>query len=92
MDIRSAGGTRGFPVMPEIWEAVIPSWTVEDGRLTEVKLYPIELGMNASRGIRGLPRLSHDESTLKRLAELSSPYGTQIDIAGGVGTIRLSED
>ena len=91
MDVRSAGGTRGFPVMPEIWEAVIPSWTIEDGRLTEVRLHPISLGMKDPRSVRGLPRLSHHESTLLRLADLSSPYGTQIDIAGGVGTVRLDE-
>ena len=91
MDVRSAGGTRGFSVMPEIWEAVIPSWTIEDGRLTEVRLHPISLGMKDPRSVRGLPRLSHDESTLLRLADLSSPYGTQIDIADGVGTVRLDE-
>lgn len=91
MDVRSAEGTRGFPVMPEIWEAVIPSWTIENGRITEVKLHPISLGMKDPRSVRGLPRLSRDDSTLERLAGLSLPYGTQIDIEDGVGRVRLKK-
>ncbi len=91
MDYRSANGTRGFPVMPEIWEAIIPTWTIVDGKITDVKLYPIELGMKASRGVRGLPRLSRSEATLKRLGELCRPFGTQISIENGVGKLSLSK-
>lgn len=89
MDQRSANGTRGFPVMPEIWKAVIPSWIVEDGKITEVKLHPIDLGMEKSRGTRGRPALSRSQETLEYLAKLSEPYGVSIDIEEGVGTIRL---
>lgn len=90
MDRRSRGGTIGFPVVAKFWQAVVPSWTVEDGRITEVKLYPLELGQKLPRGDRGLPRLSRDESVLKYLAELSAPYGTEIRIEGGAGRIVLA--
>ena len=75
--------------MKDIWRSVIPSWTVEDGRITDIQLFPIDLGMKASRGTRGLPVLSGCEETLKYLAELSAPYGTRIDIRDGVGHVVL---
>lgn len=89
MDVRSADGTRGFPVMPEIWQAVVPSWTWEAGRIADVKLYPIDLRMNESRGHRGVPHLTRDEAVLRRLAALSEPYGTRIEIRDGVGHVVL---
>lgn len=89
MDNRSRNGTIGFPVMKDIWRAVVPSWTVENGRITEIKLHPIDLGMKCSRGTRGLPALSGDRETLEYLASLSAPYGTKIEIRDGVGHIVL---
>ena len=89
MDNRSRNGTIGFPVMPNIWRAVMAGWTIEDGKVTDVTLYPIDLGMKASRSQRGLPRLSGDKDTLCYLQSLSAPFGTTIEIKDGVGTIRL---
>ena len=59
------------------------------GKVTDVTLYPIDLGMKASRSQRGLPRLSGDKDTLCYLQSLSAPFGTTIEIKDGVGTIRL---
>ncbi len=87
MDNRSKNGTRGYAVMPEIWNAVLPSWTMEDGRITQLKLYPISLGQNLPRSQKGCPVLSADESWLRYLQELSAPYGTKIEIKDGVGTV-----
>ena len=89
MDNRSRNGTIGFPVMPNIWRAVMAGWTIEDGKVTEATLYPIDLGMKMSRGQRGLPRLSGDEDTLRYLQSLSEPFGTKIEIKDGVGMIHL---
>lgn len=89
MDNRSRNNTIGFPVHPEIWQAVVPSWEMENGKITSVKLHPIDLGMKASRAQRGLPKLSHDEETLRYVQTLSEPYGTEIEIREGVGYIKL---
>ena len=89
MDKRSNNGTTGYGVLPEIWNAVMPSWTMEDGKLTELKLYPIELGQKLSRWQKGCPVLSGSEETLQYLADLSKPYGTQIEIRDGVGYVKL---
>lgn len=89
MDKRSKNGTAGYPIQENIWRSVMAGWSMENGRLTQVQLYPISLGMGKSRTKRGIPVLSHDERTLAYLAELSKPYGTNIRIEDGVGYIDL---
>ena len=89
MDWRSADGTRGYPVMPEIWRAYMPSWTIEDGHITEVMILPIDLGMGKPRSQRGWPRLSKSEETLEFLRRMSLPLGCDIEIENGVGRITL---
>ena len=89
MTARSKNGTSGYGTLPEIWFSVMAGWTMADGKLTEVKLYPIDLGQHKPRSQKGVPVLSGNEEVLKYMAELSAPYGTQIHIADGVGTILL---
>lgn len=89
MSNRSRNDTIGFPTMKNIWRAVMPSWTIEDGRLTSVTCYPIELGMGKSRAQRGIPRLSRDEDTLFYLKALSERYGTVMTIKDGAAHLTL---
>ena len=49
MDARSKNGTAGYGVLPEIWLSVMAGWTMEDGHLTEIKLYPISLGNDGKK-------------------------------------------
>ena len=86
---RTKNRTCGYMVMKEIWEAVASSFTIEDGKLTEVKLYPLSLGYMKPWPQMGLPKLSGDEDFLRRMAELSKPYGTEMEIKDGVATIKL---
>ncbi|WEV58210.1 CapA family protein [Ligilactobacillus acidipiscis] len=39
-----ARNTRGMHVDPKLYEAVIPFWQTQDGKLTELTLAPVELG------------------------------------------------
>ena len=89
MNERSANGTRGYGTMPEIWNAIMPSWTMEDGKITEVKLYTVDLHMEKNRAQKGLPELNYSEKWLQYLADLSKPYGTEIEIRDGVGYVKL---
>ena len=89
MDERSGNGTKGYCVQWPIWNAVLPAWTMEDGKITEVKLYPIELGMKKPRSQKGVPVLNGSEETLRYLQKISEPYGTKISIHDGVGTVCL---
>lgn len=89
MDNRSCNESAGFVIQPNIWSSVIASFLAEDGDIREIKLYPISLDMAAPRSRRGWPSLTDDESQLWHIAELSKPFGTEIDINGGVGIIKL---
>lgn len=89
MDERSKNGTTGYCVQPQIWNAVMAAWTMEDGEVTQVQLYPVELGMDKPRSQKGVPVMNGSEETLRYLQSLSEPYGTKIQIQDGVGTIRI---
>lgn len=77
---------------PNLYESVIAVTHHRDGRLTEVRLHPIDLGVNAMGAARGVPNMA-DAATgariLERLQRLSAPFGTRIDIVKGVGVIRV---
>ena len=64
-------------------------WTMEDGKVTKIELYPISLGMERVRSQKGVPVMTGDEEVLKYLAGLSAPYGTEIKIENGVGCIYM---
>lgn len=73
------------------YESIIAVSEYADGKLTEVRLHPIELTDNVRMAQRGLPRLASAEAAqriLTRLQELSRPLGTTIVIEDGIGFIR----
>ena len=64
----------------------------EDGELTEVRLYPTELGIDGPDSRLGIPRiaeLQHAQQILQRVERLSDQWGTEIVIEGSVGIIRV---
>jgi hypothetical protein len=61
--------------------------------VVEIKLYPIDLGVEIKGADRGVPRMAsraHGDRILERLRTLSAPLGTTIRIENGVGVIRLT--
>lgn len=89
MDHRSKNGTKGYIVQENIWRAVLPAWTVEDGVLKDVRLYPIDLVQRGTRSERGIPHLSGSAATLEHLQKLSERYGTRIEIQEGTGLVKI---
>lgn len=89
MDDRSKNGTTGYCVQWPIWNAVMGAWTMEDGKITEVQLHPVELGMKKSRGQKGRPVMNHSVETLEYLQKICDSYGTKIEIKNGTGYIKL---
>lgn len=87
MDKKTFNGTKGLLSIPEMMESVIPSWTMKDGELVEIKLYPIELLHGKKRHQNGFPKITENEEILKRLQALSEPFGTKIIIKDGIGCI-----
>jgi poly-gamma-glutamate capsule biosynthesis protein CapA/YwtB (metallophosphatase superfamily) len=79
----------------EIWyESVVAVTHFENGRLIEVRLYPVELGFASQDAFRGIPRVPPPaiaQEILKRLQELSEPFHTEIHIENNEGVIRPQE-
>lgn len=90
-DRRSRNNTAGFGAIEDIWLSFIPTWKMKDGVLEEILLYPIELGFKEPRSMRGWPALDNRTSVLKKLQELSEPYGTKIEIEEGIGRIYVKD-
>lgn len=89
MDFRSKNGTQGYCVQENIWRSVMAGFTAEDGEVTEIRLYPVDLHMGWKRSRIGWPNLAPECGALEHLARLSEAYGTKIEIEDGVGIIRL---
>ena len=87
---RSKDFTRGLQTDRRMFESVIPCWEMdEEGKLTKLELMAIELGFGKPRSRNGLPAPAKDSSILERLAEMSAPYGTKMEISGNKATIIL---
>lgn len=75
----------------ELWESVLPVCTYDDGALTGIELYPLELGYEAARPRQGVPRPA-DEATGRRILEdldrLCDEYGVDIVIESNRGIIE----
>src|SRR5699024_1908677 len=49
LDKRSDNGKKGLDVNSKVWYSIIPFWKMQNGKLTQLKLYPIELGYELPR-------------------------------------------
>jgi len=76
-----------------IWEAIVPSLRLRDGRLEALTLHPIDLFRSlppSQRGTPGLASAAVATRILERQQELSRPLGTTMVIADGVANVRVS--
>jgi len=82
------------------FESVITESRFEGGRLSTIRLYPIELGYGTKLTQSGIPRRpatsAHSLKILNRLQSLSQPYGVEIQIEPErdwhyIGVIRLKD-
>ncbi len=89
MNSRSQNGTKGYCVLENIWRSVMAGFTAEDGKITQIQLYPITLCQGAPRSKMGIPHLAESNDVLHYLAELSQPFGTNIKVGEAFATIDL---
>lgn len=83
--------SRGFGKTP-FWTSVIAVSTYRGGQVSEIRLYPVDMGQSRPWNERGVPRLASPDvarSVLQRLANLSKAFGTTIRIQGNVGIIQV---
>ena len=78
---------------PNLYESVIAITRYTNGALSEIRLYPIDLGVDIKGADRGVPRMAsraHGDRILTRLQKLSAALGTTILLQDGVGVIRVA--
>jgi poly-gamma-glutamate synthesis protein (capsule biosynthesis protein) len=77
----------------EVWyQSVVAVSRFDQGRVSEIRLYPVDLNYAARGADRGVPRAASPQvarTILERLQRLSKPYGTTIAIEQNVGVIRV---
>ena len=76
------------------WDvSILPVIRYSGGRVTEIRIYPIDVRRNAQAKQSGLPRIAPPElgrRILTLVRDLSAPFGTDVEIEGNVGVIRPS--
>ena len=71
-------------------EAVVPLWETDDeGNMTSLRLLPVELGMKCKKSLEGLPTKAKNLDLVKRLADMSAPYGVSMQVEAD-GTVTCS--
>jgi poly-gamma-glutamate synthesis protein (capsule biosynthesis protein) len=73
--------------------AYIANTTYKDGRLVEIRLYPVDIGLGtrpwSRENIPLTPTPEKARSILERLRKYSEPFGTTIAIENNIGVIRV---
>ncbi|MGH9468248.1 MAG: CapA family protein [Terriglobales bacterium] len=86
---RAPGGT--VKVLPDTWfETAIPVTQYEQGRVSEIKLYPAAIDPDADVS-GGLPRPAEGtqaQQILQRIQKMSARWGTVVFIQGNIGVIK----
>jgi len=76
---------------PRFFESIVAVSRFTGGKVAEIRLYPLDLGLDAAGADKGVPTLASPavgRRILERLQRLSAPFGTRIAIEDGVGIIR----
>ena len=81
-----------------VWQAdntvaYMANTTYKDGRLTEVRIYPVDIGLGSRPWSREqipmTPSPAMARTILEQLQKFSEPYGTKIAIENNIGIIRV---
>jgi poly-gamma-glutamate capsule biosynthesis protein CapA/YwtB (metallophosphatase superfamily) len=95
-DILANERSKSYLLDPLTMQTVLTTSRFEGGKLKEIRIYPADDG-DASRpvsqiGIPLTPSSEFAQRTLKKLQDLSKPFGTTITIENNVGVIRVNDD
>ena len=81
-DLTNAINAESFAGEPP-FQSIVTESRYDQGRLAELRLYPVDLGYGMKLTESGIPRLASAAKALeilKRLQSISQPYGTKIEI------------
>jgi poly-gamma-glutamate synthesis protein (capsule biosynthesis protein) len=76
---------------PWIYRAAFAEVVFSDGGIDEIRLCPVDLGSSLPVTRKGIPRAPDDDvarEICERFAEISSPFGTHLEVADGIATMK----
>ena len=91
-DLRSEGGTKGFPGVDDFWITVVPVIEYEDAGIKQISLYPVRLKNDKHVAHRGKPYLVEGNEArhiIEHVKSLSEEFGTKVEMRGNVGIVVL---
>ncbi len=87
---RAEVGPNNLRTNKKVFEAIIPYFEMENDKLVKLEIMPISLGFEMPDYKCGLPRKGTHLGILERLAEMSKPYGVELEIReDGIGVINV---
>lgn len=96
-DMTSILNSKGWGSKEEdnlVFQSVIAVSKYENGQVSEIRLYPVDLGYGRRLTESGVPRVPSPtvaRRILERLKKMSEPFGTKISIEENIGIIRLPQ-
>ena len=91
-DRRTDNGTKGHPVTAEFWQSIVAICRFDNRNLSDIDIYPVDMGFGRPRQQRGRPVLADAELgriILDRLTQLSKKFDTVIEQRAGRGIVRM---
>jgi poly-gamma-glutamate capsule biosynthesis protein CapA/YwtB (metallophosphatase superfamily) len=91
-DARNARSGGGRSIDEERWTSAMAVADFRGGNLSEIRLYPVDLGFHLPRSQQGRPVLATGAKAreiLEGVRKLSEPLGTQVEVREGVAVIRF---
>ncbi len=88
IDPKTGLATSYYPAQPDIWETVVAIPVFEGETVSEIRLYPVDMGFRMPRSQQGTPRLADPalaQKIIDRLSKMSEQYGTKILFKNGIG-------
>lgn len=79
---RKARASASMETSTVVYQSMLPFWSMEDGKLTAIRLLPVELGIDQPYGLRGFPSPAAPETIFDHLQMVCAPYGTKLKING----------
>lgn len=90
IDARTGCGTKGHVAHAEFWQNIVATCHFDGGKLSMIKILPIDQGYGRTRAQRGRPVLAEGslaEQIITRVSRLSQPYGVSVKFKDGIGII-----
>ena len=86
---RISKGTQSMERSQIFYLSAVPKWTIHCGKLTEIKLLPIELGLQKPWGLKGFPEPTDPQMIFDHLQAVCAPFGTELFINGNTIDVVL---